>query len=41
MIQSIFLEIVTTKEINKIVGSLKNGAPGYDDITVDTFGPFY
>ena len=28
--------MVTTEEINKIVGSLKKGAPGYDEITVDT-----
>ena len=28
--------MVTTEEINKIVGSLKKGAPGCDEITVDT-----
>ena len=36
MIHSILLEMVTTEEINKIVDSLKKGAPGYDEITVDT-----
>ena len=36
IIYSIFIEMVTTEEINKIVGSLKKGAPGYDEITVDT-----
>ena len=28
--------MVTTEEMKKIVGSLKKGAPGYDEITVDT-----
>ena len=33
MVDSLFLEPVTENEIEKIVLSLKNGAPGYDDVT--------
>ena len=34
-ISSMYLETVTETEIEKIVVSLKNGAPGYDEITTD------
>ena len=30
---TIYLNPVTTEEISKIIKELKNGAPGYDDIT--------
>ena len=33
MVNSLFLEPVTENEIQKIILSLKNGAPGYDDVT--------
>ena len=33
MVHSLFLEPVTENEIQKIILSLKNGAPGYDDVT--------
>ena len=32
---SIYLEPITEYELEKIILSLKNGAPGYDDITLD------